>query len=195
MALCQTVIVLAVLIVCYQWVGPSCSASALVFLLVLVPMAVANKFCKKRPCRRVFLRMGIPLVGAGAAMALLAWTASPSALFRRYVADPVPSSVQILEGKLFAIGSDPAVFLHFKIAPADLDALLKKHDLILGAPEQLPEWSEPGRPRWWQPKMLPGLQSASNLQPESNLQFGRSYSIDVYADANRTEVFLKLVEP
>jgi hypothetical protein len=90
----------------------------------------------RQPRKREVVRtIGLIVLG-GAGVSLAMYQTSGSQLFRRYVAEPMPPSVQVLESE-YQGGLDPAAYLHFRLERGDLAAIMSQRD-----------------PDWWDPQSL-----------------------------------------
>ncbi len=105
----------------------------------LAVITVLTLFIKQRGRRRAVSLILVLLMSA-AAVGAAYYEMNGKTLFRRYVADPVPGSVRILNSKYWG-GMDPAVFLHFETSPADFEAVLQKRPYAI-------------KPDWWRPQSL-----------------------------------------
>ncbi len=107
--------------------------------------------------RRQAIRLALYLVSAGGYIAFLLYSTSPSALFRRYVADPIPESVQILHSEYESASPDFSVYIHFRMEPGDLASILDGLEYGQADADSL----RPGIqnsicscPEWWDPASL-----------------------------------------
>jgi len=104
--------------------------------------------------RRPLLRRKVSLIMvagiASLAVGFAYYETASTTLFRRYVADPIPASVRILESE-YQGGLDSAVYLYFELSPDDLDAVLRTRPYANTRRMDGPLGTAPA---WWKPDSL-----------------------------------------
>jgi hypothetical protein len=129
----------------------------IVFLTVLAALATQAvawlSSRKSSPRRRIAFAGGFALFCIVAMVVYVSWSYSPKQLFRRVVLDPIPESVEVLQGEEQPAGLvDTTIWLHFKTSPEDFEAVLKSH-AYTKVPEGLPTDIDAGRgPEWFRPE-------------------------------------------
>jgi hypothetical protein len=113
-----------------------------------IPMSLSGIIRQPRK-REVVRTIGLIVLG-GAGVSLAMYQTSGSQLFRRYVAEPMPPSVQVLESE-YQGGLDPAAYLHFRLERGDLAAIMSQRDWTRIRAVRMPGVPHPD---WWDPQSL-----------------------------------------
>lgn len=111
-----------------------------------------------RAIQRLRLRQLIRLVLLAAASAgAVAWcysTTTPERLFREYVTAPIPTTVRIIDAHYDVSLRDPAIYIHFQAAPADMETVLGKASHVDEADQKGYMLPLVLQPTWWKPQSL-----------------------------------------
>jgi len=135
-----------------------------------------------RPSLRSGLALLVVLLAAGGCGGH-----SSEKIFLDSVAKPRPSSVTILRAEE-STGATVEYWVHFRIAPKDLAALLKADGFVPVPANQIPfDFASLRPPRWWQPKTLgPGLKCYVREDKATEDTLWRKY---LYANKDNGEVY------
>lgn len=113
----------------------------------LVIISVLTLFIRQRKHRRIISLVLVTLMAIWP-VGLAFYNTSEKTLFQNSVANPIPDSVRILESE-YHRGTDPALYLHFKLSPDDFDLILRKRPY-----EKKSDVNGPKGPDWWNPQLL-----------------------------------------
>ena len=111
------------------------------------------------PVRQAKIMLGsyvlVVIVGVGAVFFIY----SPRQMFLRYVADPIPASVEILDSQYYG-GLDSIAYIHFTASPEDLERIISegKYELVENpdpnsAAQALSRFEYFPRPDWFRPNL------------------------------------------
>ncbi len=110
---------------------------------------------------------------------------SGNELFTVFISDPVPESVEILHSEDAAFFFDNAVWLHFRIAPDDFEAVLQSDSYTPVETDE--QWGGGGVIlEWWKPEALGN--DAESFECTDECEANRRHE-RIWVNAERTEVF------
>ncbi len=106
-------------------------------------------------------------------------------LFKTFVLDPIPDSVNILHSHDEVLLFDPSIWLHFTIAPEDYDLILASEAWTVDDSAFDGIYNTPVED-WWKPESLEG-------RTKYYVQFGdRGWWKTMWVNAQKNEVYFRV---
>jgi hypothetical protein len=133
--------------------GPGIVCVGVAGLIIGFAVVSALTLFIRQPVPRRRTTLALMSLMATLAVGYAYYSTSAKALFRHYVARPIPDTVRIMEGQ-YQGGIDPAVYLHFQLGPGDLDAILRRRPYKDKPDIEGPMAGREYTPAWWHPQSL-----------------------------------------
>lgn len=165
--------------------GPGFVCCGIWPLLLVLLLAWLLGWYRSRPSRAPKGAFVAVLVAAAVYVAAGYALTTPRMLFRRFVASPVPPSVQVLEGRYWG-GREAGVHIHFALRPQDLDAILRARPYEAVGPEEDGIIRVPPPPEWWHPQTL--------ANPTAYAARTEDHGVWLWVNESRTEAYFVLLE-